>query len=329
MEFWTISSYSNSTGETGVTISNDLDEYIWQFEFGTLPYGWVILFHEFVIIAGLPGNIMTILAFSRTPSLRTPTNHLICSLAVADLMTCLATQLRVAFNYTTAGRETIMTDKYACWLSLWAVRSTVVVSLFHLLALTVDRLLAVLWSLQYLVHITETTIQRVVVALWALILVAHSLSILGWSTRNDGHMGCEVASVYGKPARSLYGLTIWGAIIIMAALNGVLAVTAVKKSRIFPGGIACHTHGRHTSTHCKITKMLLMVVGYNILAYCPISAFYLAVAFLYPNDVYPKELRLAGEFFKGLAVTHVVINPCVYAWKDAKFRRAYKKMLAS
>ena len=122
---------------------------------------WVYL----AIIAGIPSNILVLVAYIKFPSLDTPTNLLICNQSVADLLFCLTTMMFVWFNYTVMGLKYASYHKYACLIMLFTVAVSLWSSVINLLALSVERFLAIAFPYHYLRWVSPMTVKNSIIGL--------------------------------------------------------------------------------------------------------------------------------------------------------------------
>ncbi|ELU14113.1 hypothetical protein CAPTEDRAFT_189844 [Capitella teleta] len=67
-----------------------------------------------ILAAGIPGNLLTILAYFKYKQLQSPTNLLICSQSIGDLFTCLTGPIFAVLNYTEVGQALASSNKYLC-----------------------------------------------------------------------------------------------------------------------------------------------------------------------------------------------------------------------
>ena len=285
-------------------------------------YIHVVIVMELVLVGGIPSNILTILAFCRSHLLHTPTNCIICSLAVTDLITCLVSHISTICNYTAIGQEAMGTNKYLCLVSLWSVMTFWKMSLLHLLALSLDRLVAVVWALHYLTYVTEVLVLRLIIGMWVCMLFITSLPMIGWNTWTPG-VRCNGTNVVPDALRLVYALIIFATLLAIGCLNVIVVKIAYKKSRVAP----CETIRPLTQNNFKITRMLLTVVGINYVTWVPIIVSSIAIVLVTSFGDFSSEMEIVRVISVSLPSVNLLTNPWVYAWRDCTFRKAYKKVL--
>ena len=112
-----------------------------------------------LMLVATMGNALILAAVSRTPSLRTPSIPLLCSLAVSDLLVGFVVQpLYISSSFITS----LPLD------SIWFVLSfaTCGISLCSITAISVDRLLALHYHLRYPTIVTASRIKITLALVW-------------------------------------------------------------------------------------------------------------------------------------------------------------------
>ncbi|KAI0231378.1 hypothetical protein LSAT2_018281 [Lamellibrachia satsuma] len=77
--------------------------------------------------------------------------------------------------------------------------------------------------------------------------------------------------------------------------------------------------------HLKSAKIMVLVLGTFYLCWCPYMAIAGIAASYGPQT--PVVLQVVYDGSKILAITNSALNPCIYAWRNSEFRKAYKKLL--
>ena len=286
-----------------------------------------------VVVVGIIGNILLLTAYVKFPSLHNPTNLLICNQSFADLMSCALGLSYVWFNYTLWGLDVVSKYRYVCLVSLCVLVLSVWSSLVNLMALTVERFLAVVFPFHYLRWVTETSVKKVIAAVWGMLVVLTSLPVLGWNTWRAGNQCVAIHSftyvyfVYFFLLPSLLGM------IMMAVLNAVICTIAVSMRKVSPHAppqAPVSDASTPPGGNFKVTKMLLKVVGVFYMCWMPYTI--LTIVSFTPPDSWkrggvPEWTQATFEFTKGLLMVNSAVNPLIYATSDARFRNAFKTLL--
>ena len=116
-------------------------------------------------------NFLIIMTFIKTPSLRTPSNVLILSLAITDFGVGVLVQLvSCIYRFVVMSYEIDLVDTYRSMGEAVDTITTVLVcvSLFTTTAITIDRFLAVHLHLRYQELVTTKRTSMVAIMIWTL-----------------------------------------------------------------------------------------------------------------------------------------------------------------
>lgn len=118
-----------------------------------IPY---TVFEVLVAICAVLGNLMVIIVFQRERKLRRRTNYYIVSLAMADLLVgCLGIPFAILASVG------LPTNLYACLFTVSLLVVLCTISIFCLVAVSVDRYWAILYPMAYSRNVrTRTTIGK-------------------------------------------------------------------------------------------------------------------------------------------------------------------------
>ncbi|XP_022787554.1 beta-4C adrenergic receptor-like [Stylophora pistillata] len=112
-----------------------------------------------LMLITISGNALVLVAVMRTPSIRSPSTIMLCSLAVSDLLVGLAVQPLYAASYLTRNYSLFEATR-----TLGFIASGV--SLFTMTAIAVDRILALHHHLRYPLVMTKSRAICVLATLW-------------------------------------------------------------------------------------------------------------------------------------------------------------------
>ena len=296
-------------------------------------YPGIIVWIYIPFVVGIPGNTLVLLAYAKNYSLRTPTNLLIVNQSVADLVVYAIGLCFVWFNYTLWGLNVASTHKYVCLYMLCSINVGLLSSVVNLLALTVERFLAVAFPYQYLRWVTDASVKRVILVLWTMMMVIANLPILGWNTWTPGK---QCTSVYMTPNLYFVNLFLLQALlvlVIMAILNIIICGIAFivrRKVAPHPSTLTKKEGEQAPRGDYKITRMFLMVVGVFYLSWFPFTV--MTIMFLTTPEYFKTHgisewTLVVHEMSKGLLVYNAAVNPYIYYKTNAGFRDAFRKLL--
>ena len=130
-------------------------------------------------------------------SLRTVTNMFIGSLALADCLLGLCTLPLYALFYFD---DNFGKYKYLCLLKYSTVLLSMSGSLYSLVAISVDRYIAILHPLKYSIIMTRKKAKRIIAAIWIYHVILCSIPSIGWNNydRDNGEV-CDFFKILPLP----------------------------------------------------------------------------------------------------------------------------------
>ena len=296
-------------------------------------YPAIFVWMELIAVIGVPGNIVVLKAYAKFPSLHNPTNFLIANQSVADLISYGAGQIVVVFSYSLWGLNLTSTNKYACLFPLCSLTLALLSSVINLLALSVERLLAVAFPFQYLRWVTDTSVKRVVIVLWVIHVMTASLPVLGWNTWIKGRICIAKLAFPYVYFIYIFIMPVFLVLILIAIVNIFVSVVAVTiKRKVAPLKPSTETmkEGEQTPRgDYKITKMFLMVVGVFYLSWLPytvITIMFFAQPESWKKNGIPELTWALHDMSKGLLLFNAAVNPCIYYKTNSGFRNAFRKL---
>ncbi|ELT94471.1 hypothetical protein CAPTEDRAFT_213487 [Capitella teleta] len=285
--------------------------------------------------AGVPGNLLTIVAYLKHAQLRNPTNLLICSQTIGDLLTCLTGPIFFVLNYSEAGLVLASSYKYLCLIGLGTLMLSLQSSILNILALSTERFIAVFSPYDYYSWITETKVKIAVAVIWSSVLVINFLPFFGWDTWSaDGY--CMATRVYSPIfSQFIYLLPCAICLLISAVQNILIGGMAAKKQRsVVPvaaqGNQESADDGAARKSQFKVTKMLLQVVGVFYISWMPqiiTNVLLINPPKSWRQNGIPEWYYFMNEWAKPAMMINTIANPFIYAFKNVHYRTAYFKIL--
>ncbi|KAH7729338.1 Protein C50F7.1 b [Aphelenchoides avenae] len=297
------------------------------------PWSLLIVYTTFyaaVFCVGLVGNTFVVLAVALHPSLRTTTDYLISSLALADLLIIL-------FCLPTTLLNNLLTEwqlgAFGCKLSTFLNSTTSCASIFTLVAVTLDRYLAICHTLKYAVWDTTHTL-RVIVGLW---LTSALLAMPNWWVYD------EIIYDLLPPNRTLVARLCVSTqddflhfIIVNLVIAFVIPVLliSVSYSLIFRRvsnrkGLAVDAHVRDERVKLRVAQMMGIVIIAFLLCWSPLYGLY--CYFFLTDDRESTFFQFASSvlrpIFQWLSLLSSSLNPLIYIGYSQKYRRAFRQLL--
>ena len=153
-------------------------------------------FNTLILLLTLVGNSLVCFSVYYFPRLRKPTNYLIVSLAVSDLLVgAFSLPFRIA--QTVNGERFPESLGYAgCRFWLWIDALCCSASIFNLVSISIERLMAVKWPLRHRTEMTSKRAFLMILLVWISALLVAFLGFVKWSGREIVVIApqCSVAS---------------------------------------------------------------------------------------------------------------------------------------
>uniref|UniRef100_A0A672F3P4 Trace amine associated receptor 1 n=1 Tax=Salarias fasciatus TaxID=181472 RepID=A0A672F3P4_SALFA len=256
------------------------------------------------------GNLLIIISVIYFQQLHTPTNFLILSLAVADLLVGFVVfPLNMEFSPTALGDIVDVTLSTA--------------SILHLCCISIDRYYAVCQPLTYRTKINVHVVVIMIVVAWCIsILVAVSFNVSKMNYEKCSE-NCFIGFLLtaGLGTFSFYYLPV----IIMLCIYMKILLVARKQARSIQN-TNCHSKKKGLTVRNvegKATRTLAIVMGVFLICWAPVSLSFALQLLGIPS--------ISAEVFETviwLALFNSMLNPFIYAFFYSWFRSAFRLILS-
>ena len=246
-------------------------------------------------------NILTIHAMRKTSSLPKPLKTLLLSLAVSDLGVGLLVQpfyilaiVNPTYFFKTVSRIIALLFVYA--------------SFFLVVAISVDRFLAIHLHLRYQELVTHKRVVAVVISIWTLSLLFSSLIL---------YLG------FVKPAFLLMDVIFGFSLIVTGILYSRMFFTArhhANQIQVLQMQVAENSQMECAARNRKSAISMLYV--YLVLLVCYLPQYCVGVALVIQQSPPSTALGVADLFSKTLVFLNSSLNPVIYGWKMRHIRHA-------
>ena len=266
---------------------------------------WSVL-HSFIAVSIILSNTLVIVSFIKNSNLRTRTNCLIASLAVADFLVGLVS---VPGWLVLVHKED---DRRFAWygvvMETWYVFEILagVGSIFHLLALSWDRLCAIVWPLRHRSY-TKTKYLIIIFLTWSLATLVSGLSVVGNRISPQAYNMSVICLCFFLP------------LILIFVAQGVTLV-AIKRN------LAKFHHNLTLKRDVRAAKTIAIMIGLFLIGWLPFFSLGLVQ---YVHDDFSVLPAHAVFAVKLLQYSNSLFNPILYGQKFPEFRKAYIKILCS
>lgn len=282
------------------------------------------------------GNLLVCAAVGTSSTLQTPTNYFLVSLAAADVAVGL---FAIPFAITIS--LGFCTDFHSCLFLACFVLVLTQSSIFSLLAVAVDRYLAIRVPLRYKSVVTGTRARGVIAVLWVLAFGIGLTPFLGWNSKDSATNCTEswdgTANESCRLVKCLFENVVPMSYMVYFNFFGCvlppLLIMLMIYIKIFT--VACRQLQRtelmdqsRTTLQREIhaAKSLAMIVGIFALCWLPVHAIN-CVSLFQPARAKDKP-KWAMNTAILLSHANSVVNPIVYAYRNRDFRCTFHKIIS-
>ncbi|XP_013772923.1 tachykinin-like peptides receptor 99D [Limulus polyphemus] len=330
MANWTF--LENSTSEN---ISDILMEDIPHENVFILPWWkqtlWSLVFGGMVLVA-TGGNLIVIWIVLAHKQMRTVTNYFLVNLSLADTM---VSTLNVIFNFTYMLNTDWPFGWAYCKISNFIAIVSVSASVFTLMAISIDRYMAIMHPLKP--RMSRMTTLIITLCIWvagsllSLPNLLYSTTITEMFSNGDYRIICFMVWPDGYSNVS-YTEYIYNVVILV--LTYMLPITSMTYTYFRVGrelwgsqsiGECTEKQLEAVRSKRKIVKMMIVVVFIFAVCWLPYHIYFL-LAHHHPEIIssdYVQHIYLAIYW---LAMSNSMYNPIIYCWMNSRFRQGFKKV---
>jgi len=301
-------------------------------EESSLPLYLIILFGIFignVIIFGITGNVLTIIAYVRDKKIRTVYNTFLVNLAVTDLLLCIVSMSFSAIftlqSYTwNFGYHFCKTYKVIDFtLGLESVLMIVIISC--------DRLFLLKLGFHYTIKITMKKAYIQILISWFIAFFLYGPAIIGWDiwTGEDvvDENDCDVQFAHNKAFTTTTAFVEF--VIPFICIGTVNCITyreirkrnSVKHMRNSVTSIQGRDNNR-PKRDLKAAKFLAAIILLFVGTWAPYTVSTVVISLC--DDCVSKTL---WQFLNWLLWSKAAINPVLYAYNSERFKKNFNELI--
>uniref|UniRef100_A0A3Q3FQT0 Trace amine associated receptor 1 n=1 Tax=Labrus bergylta TaxID=56723 RepID=A0A3Q3FQT0_9LABR len=278
-----------------------------------------------IIILTVCGNLLVTFSVAYFKQLHTPTNYLIFSLAVSDLLLGILVMFPGMIRFI---ESCWYFGNFFCKISLSSAVTLVTASILNLSFISVDRYYAVCQPLLYRRKISVNVVLIMILICWSIsVLVGFGmiflkLNILGVEEFYYNHVVCEGGCVMfqskmSSTVSSILSFYLPGIIMLCVYLK--IFLVAQKQFQTIHNAGCVNSIKMSNTGQTKATKTLAIVMGVFLSFWTPFFVF----NFMDPFISHSPPPSLYGTLI-WLGYFNSTVNPMIYAYFYSWFRKAFK-----
>ncbi|KAH9425964.1 Substance-K receptor [Dermatophagoides pteronyssinus] len=273
---------------------------------------WSIIFGTMVFVAA-GGNIIVIWIVLTNKRMRTVTNYFLVNLSVADIM---VSTLNVIFNFIYMLNSNWPFGELFCKITNFIAILSVGASVFTLMAISIDRYLAIVHPLRPRMSRTATVI--IIVIIWIASSFLSLPNIICSKTIVEEFKNGDSREIQQKSIFT-FDLHIYNVIILLVTYMLPIASMSYTYFRV-----GRELWGSQSIGECT-AKQMESIKSKRKVCWAPYHIYFL-LAHHYPQIINSKYVQHTYLTIYWLAMSNSVYNPFVYCWMNSRFRQGFRNI---
>ena len=308
---------NNSTNTTTVTVP----EFQWISEDTRIVFEIIYII---VILLGVSGNVLVILAVTTIPSMKTVTNVFIANLAVADLIVTTICCPMILIHMLSYPNWTLGED--TCYFTTVCIHLSLTGSSFGLLAISVDRYLAIAHAQKQ--WMTFRKVNVIIIVTWLLSIMLAVPSALLKPDARQTLRPADLCLIVWRGSETTKRFEMIKAIIFLIIFNQIAffyyRIAHILWKRKIPGNQTSENQEIAAKARRKVVKLLLIVLACFLGCWAPMLLYRLLKMLLPEGSFDPPEAIYTGTTV--LSMANSAMNPVLYALFNRNFRMAFRNV---
>ena len=282
------------------------------------------LIYVLVILIGVSGNTLVILAVTKVPSMKTVTNVFIANLAVADLIVTTICCPLILSHMITYPNWTL--GENMCYFTTVCIHLSLSGSSFGLLAISVDRYFAIAHVQRHLMTFKRVNIVIVVTWLLSVMLAVPSALIRPETTRVIPSGDLCLLVWRGSEATKRFEMFKGFVFLVIFHLIAFFyyRIARVLWKRKIPGNQTSENQEAASKARKKVVKLLLIVLACFLFCWAPMILNRVVEMVLPDGRFDPPVALYTGTTV--LAMANSAMNPVLYSLFNRNFRTAFRNI---
>ncbi|CAH1375400.1 unnamed protein product [Tenebrio molitor] len=297
---------------------------------------YYVICEVLVAVFAVIGNALVIFVFRKERRLRRRTNYYIVSLAAADLLVGL-----LGIPFAIMSSIGLPTNLHACLFTVSLLVVLCTISIFCLVAVSVDRYWAILHPMGYSRNVRTKTAIVIITVCWVAGSIVGFLPLMGWHKNAPSDGRCFFLDVmdYNYLVFLYFGTIITPALVLAAFYAHIYQVVLKQLRRIVTmnpesgsssrscssGGTMLRMLGAAQKREVKATQNLAIIVLFFMICWIPLYTINCILAFC-------NNCQVDSTFmFSCIILSHLnsAGNPLLYAYHLRDFRSALKNFFCN
>ena len=277
-----------------------------------------------IICTGVTGNVLVILAVTQVPSMKTVTNVFIGNLACADLIVTTICCPLVLNHMVTYPDWTL--GENMCYFSNFCIHLSLSGSSFALLAISLDRYLAIAHAQKQWMTFQKVNVFLVIT--WLLSIMLSVPSVVIKPDTSSITRPADVCLQVWRGSERTKRFEMIKALVFVLVFSFIAffyyKIARVLWKRKIPGNQTSENQEAAQKARKKVVKLLLIVLFCFLGCWAPFMIYRLLKMILSERRFQPPEAVYTGTTV--LAMTNSAMNPILYALFNRNFRFAFRNI---
>ncbi|KAF1388838.1 hypothetical protein PFLUV_G00066870 [Perca fluviatilis] len=289
-----------------------------------------IVLELLIAVFSVLGNVLVCWAVGLNSNLQSITNFFVVSLAVADIAVGV-----LAIPFAIVISTGFCSNFYGCLFIACFVLVLTQSSIFSLLAIAIDRYIAIKIPLRYNSLVTGQRAQGIIAICWVLSIIIGLTPMMGWhkssessnSTCAPGLMKCLFEGVVVMEYMVYFNFLacVLIPLVLMLAIYLCIFMAARHQLKLMEVKVVHGEKSRSTlQKEVQAAKSLAIIVGLFAVCWLPLHIINCFTLFCPLCDRPPAWIMYVAII---LSHANSVINPFIYAYRIREFRQTFRKII--
>lgn len=298
------------------------------------PFVFYIVLELLIAVLSVLGNVLVCWAVALNSNLQTITNFFVVSLAVADIAVGV-----LAIPFAIVISTGFCSNFYGCLFIACFVLILTQSSIFSLLAIAIDRYIAIKIPLRYNSLVTGKRARGIIAICWLLSIIIGLTPMMGWHRSSEdnvsaphgipcpeGYMNCLFESVVEMSYMVYFNFfgCVLVPLLLMFGIYLCIFMAARHQLKLIKLKVV-HGEKSHSTLQKEVqaAKSLAIIVGLFAVCWLPLHIIN-CITLFFPESRSPDWILNTSIL---LSHGNSVVNPFIYAYRIREFRQTFHKII--